>query len=99
MENSIFTRKQIRALVIPLIIEQLLASLMGTIDTMMVSAAGSAAISAVSLVDAINVLIIHVFSARAARSSVRNIWGAATAGKRTRPAASSFCASRCFPLR
>ena len=70
MENSIFTRKQIRALVIPLIIEQLLASLMGTIDTMMVSAAGSAAISAVSLVDAINVLIIHVFSALAAGGSI-----------------------------
>lgn len=70
MENEVFTRKQIRNLVIPLVIEQLLASLMGTADTMMVSAAGSAAISAVSLVDAINVLIIHVFSALAAGGSI-----------------------------
>ncbi|HIU33733.1 MAG TPA: MATE family efflux transporter [Candidatus Pullichristensenella excrementigallinarum] len=60
-----FSKRQLWGLLIPLIIEQLLNSLMGTADTMMVSRAGSAAISAVSLVDAINVLIILVFSAMA----------------------------------
>ena len=40
----------------PQAIEQLLASLMGTVDTMMVSNVGSAAISAVSLVDSINII-------------------------------------------
>ena len=70
MENTTLSNRQIRNLVIPLIIEQLLSSLMGTADTMMVSTAGSAAISAVSLVDAINVLIINVFAALAAGGSI-----------------------------
>ena len=53
-----FTRKQLWALLIPLMIEEVLTALMGTADTMMVASVGSAAISAVSLVDSINVLII-----------------------------------------
>ena len=51
-------------------IEQLLNSLMGTADTMMVSNVGSAAISAVALVDSINVLIINVFSAMATGGAI-----------------------------
>ena len=43
---------------------------MGTVDTMMVSNVGSAAISAVSLVDSINVLIIQAFSALAAGGTI-----------------------------
>ena len=43
-------------------VEQLLSSPMGTADTMMVSNVGSAAISAVSLVDAINILVIQALS-------------------------------------
>ena len=50
--------------------EQLLNALMGTVDTMMVSNVGSAAISAVSLVDSINVLIIQAFSALAAGGTI-----------------------------
>ena len=65
-----FTKKQVWSLLIPLMIEQLLTSLMGTADTMMVSQAGSAAISAVSLVDSINVLIIYVFSAMATGGAI-----------------------------
>ena len=42
-----FTKKQVWALIIPLMIEQVLNALMGAADTMMVSNAGSAAISAV----------------------------------------------------
>lgn len=60
-----FTKKQIWALLIPLMVEQVLTSLMGTVDTVMVTNAGSAAISAVSLVDSLNVLVIFVFSAMA----------------------------------
>lgn len=41
-------------------------SFMGMVDTVMVSNVGSAAISAVSLVDSINNLVIQVFSAMAA---------------------------------
>lgn len=65
-----FTKKQVWALLIPLMVEQLLTSLMGTADTMMVSNAGSAAISAVSLVDSINILIIYVFSAMATGGAI-----------------------------
>ena len=65
-----FTKKQIWKLLIPLMVEQVLTSLMGTVDTMMVSCAGSAAISAVSLVDSINVLIIYVFSAMATGGAI-----------------------------
>lgn len=65
-----FTKKQIWALLIPLMIEQVLTSLMGTADTMMVSNAGSAAISAVSLVDSINILIIYIFSAMATGGAI-----------------------------
>ena len=61
--NHIYTNTQLRKLLVPIIIEQLLASLMGTVDTMMVSNVGSAAISAVSLVDSINILVIQALSA------------------------------------
>ena len=66
----LFSKWQIWSLLIPLMIEQLLNSLMGTADTMMVSNAGSAAISAVSLVDAINVLMINVFAAMATGGTI-----------------------------
>lgn len=68
--STIFTNKMLRALLVPIIMEQLLNALMGTVDTMMVSNVGSAAISAVSLVDSINVLIIQAFSALAAGGTI-----------------------------
>ena len=63
--NLLFDNKALAALLFPLIIEQLLNSFMGMADTMMVSNVGSAAISAVSLVDSVNMLVIQVFSALA----------------------------------
>mgnify|MGYP001702847563 FL=1 len=54
----LFSNHDLKVLLIPLMVEQLLNSLMGTVDSMMVSNVGSAAISAVSLVDSINVLVI-----------------------------------------
>lgn len=65
-----FTKKQIWALIIPLMIEQVLNALMGAADTMMVSNAGSAAISAVSLVDSINILVLYVFTAMATGGTI-----------------------------
>ncbi|MFR0923596.1 MAG: MATE family efflux transporter [Butyricicoccaceae bacterium] len=49
----------------PLVIEQVLAITVGLADTMMVSSVGEAAVSGVSLVDMLNVLIINIFSALA----------------------------------
>lgn len=66
----LFSNKQMWALLIPVVLEQFLNSFMGMADTMMVSRIGSAAISAVSLVDAINVLIIQIFSAMAAGATI-----------------------------
>ncbi len=65
-----FSNRDIRALLIPLIIQQILTSFMGMADTMMVSRIGSAAISAVSLTDSINVLLIQVFTALAAGGTI-----------------------------
>ena len=48
--QHLYNNLDLRKLLIPIIVEQLLSSLMGTADTMMVSNVGSAAISAVSLV-------------------------------------------------
>ena len=50
-QKHMFTNKMIADLLIPVVLEQLLNSIMGTADTMMVSNVGSAAISAVSLAD------------------------------------------------
>ncbi len=69
-EKHLFGNRDLCRLLVPLMIEQLLASLMGTIDTMMVSNIGSAAISAVSLVDSINILVIQAFSALAAGGTI-----------------------------
>ena len=68
--QHLFTNKQLRKLLVPIMVEQLLSSLMGTADTMMVSNVGSAAISAVSLVDAINILVIQALSALAAGGAI-----------------------------
>lgn len=65
-----FSNQMICALLVPVVLEQLLNSIMGTADTMMVSNVGSAAISAVSLVDSINILVIQAFSALAAGGAI-----------------------------
>ena len=69
-QKHMFSNADLRRILLPLILEQLLNSLMGTVDTIMVSNVGSAAISAVSLVDSITILIIQAFSALAAGGSI-----------------------------
>lgn len=68
--KHIFSNRDLRKLLIPLMLEQLLNCFMGMIDTIMVSNVGSAAISAVSLVDSINVLVIQAFAALAAGGAI-----------------------------
>ena len=60
-----FTSRDLRRLVVPLVIEQLLAITVGLLDSVMVSQVGEAAISAVSLVDTVNVLLVNAFAALA----------------------------------
>ena len=69
-QQHLFSNRDLRKLLVPIIVEQLLNSLMGTADTVMVSNVGPEAISAVSLVDSINVLIIQAFSALAAGGTI-----------------------------
>lgn len=68
--NKLFSNKALKILLLPIIIEQLLNSFMGMADTMMVSNVGSTAISAVALVDSINILVIQVFSAMATGATI-----------------------------
>lgn len=70
-ENKLlFSNRDLKTLLIPLMLEQLLNCLMGMMDSIMVSNVGSAAISAVSLVDSINVLVIQVFAALTAGGAI-----------------------------
>ena len=60
-----FTRKDLAKLLLPLIVEQLLAVLVGMADVVMVAAVGETAVSGVSLVDSISILIIQMLAALA----------------------------------
>ena len=66
----LFSKKDLQRLIIPLIIEQFLAITIGMADTVMVSSCGEAAVSGVSLVDAINILLINIFSALATGGAI-----------------------------
>ena len=65
-----FTNAQLKALLLPLLLEQFLSVSMGLADTVMVSGVGEAAVSSVSLVDSLNVLIIQILSALATGGAV-----------------------------
>ena len=66
----LYSNRQLIALMLPLICEQIFTSFMGTVDSMMVSNVSEAAISAVSLVDSINILVIQAFYALASGGAI-----------------------------
>ena len=65
-----FSNKELRKLIIPLLGEQIFAICVGLADSLMVAGVSNAAVSAVSLVDSLNNLIIYVFSAFATGGAV-----------------------------
>ena len=65
-----FSNAELRDLIIPIIIEQFLALLVGIADTLMISHAGEDAVSGVSLVNQLNNVFILVFSALASGGAV-----------------------------
>lgn len=65
-----FTNKDLRKLIIPLVIEQFLQLSVGMIDSIMVASVGEAAVSAVSLVDSVFILFINMFAALATGGAV-----------------------------
>lgn len=69
-EQRMFSEKQLRALILPLILEQILGITVGMADSIMVSSAGEAAVSGVSLVDTINILLINTFASIATGGAV-----------------------------
>lgn len=69
-ENPLFSDRALAALILPLFMEQLLSVLVGLSDSIMVAQVGEAAVSAVSLVDSITILLINVFNALATGGAV-----------------------------
>lgn len=68
--RKLFSNTDLRKLIIPLVIEQMLAMMVGVVDTMMISHVGESAVSGVSLVDMISSFFIFVFSALATGGAV-----------------------------
>ena len=68
--QRMFSNKALRQLIVPLVIEQALAVLVGMMDTMMVASVSEAAMSGVSLVDQINNVIICLLAALATGGAV-----------------------------
>jgi len=69
MENM-FSRRFLYSLIVPLIIEQVLMVSIGMADTVMIASAGESAVSAISLVDSITILIVQLFAAFATGGAV-----------------------------
>lgn len=65
-----FSKKDLRKLIIPLIIEQFLAITIGMADTVMVASCSEATVSGVALVNTINVLLTNIFSALATGGAI-----------------------------
>ena len=68
--HYLFSNRELANLIGPLVIEQLLAVLVGMADSIMVANVGEAAVSGVSLVDNIMILIINIFAALATGGAV-----------------------------
>ena len=68
--SHLYTNRQLTAMLLPLMAEQLLITMMGLVNTFMVAHVGSYAISAVSLVDSINILFIQGFYALGAGGTI-----------------------------
>lgn len=67
---ELFSNKSLRAMIVPLFLEQLLVMLVGLADTLIVSYVGEAAVSGVSLVNQFNTIFIYLFTALASGGAV-----------------------------
>lgn len=65
-----FTNSDLKNMIVPLFLEQLLVLLVGIADTMIVSYTGEAAVSGVSLVNMVNTIFIYLFTALASGGAV-----------------------------
>lgn len=69
-DTVLFSGLELKRMIVPLFLEQLLAMLVGIADTFMVSYAGDAAVSGVSLVNMVVTIFIYLFTALAAGGAV-----------------------------
>ena len=69
-DRRLFTDQMLKAMIVPLLIEQLLQLIVGIADTMMVSYAGEATVSGVSLDTMIYTIFIYLFTATATGAAV-----------------------------
>ena len=69
-DRQIFPNRALKAMIVPLLIEQLLQLVVGIADTLMVSYAGEATVSGVSLVTMIYTVFIYLFTASATGAAV-----------------------------
>lgn len=69
-KNRFFSNADLRKLIIPLVIDQFLQAFVGLADSIMVASVGEAAVSGVSLIDTIMVLILNIFTALATGGAV-----------------------------
>lgn len=69
-KTKLFSKDDLKKLIVPLLFEQALAITVGMADTVMISSAGEAAVSGVSLIDMFNNLIISVLAALATGGAV-----------------------------
>ena len=69
-EAGLFDNKALASLILPLLVEQFLAVLVGMADSIMVASVGEAAVSGVSLVDNVMILFINLFAALATGGAV-----------------------------
>ena len=65
-----FSNEDLKKLIVPLIIDQFLQAFVGLADSIMVASVGEAAVSGVSLIDTVMVLIINIFTALATGGAV-----------------------------
>ncbi len=69
-ENELFSNKELKRIIVPLLLEQLLVMCVGLADTLIISYAGEAAVSGVSLVNQFNTIFIYLFTALASGGAV-----------------------------
>ena len=69
-KKYIFSNSRLKKLILPLVVEQFLAVAVGMADSIMVASVGESAVSAVSLVDSISILLINIFAALATGGAV-----------------------------
>lgn len=66
----LFTNRDLRAMIVPLFLEQFLMTLVGIADVFVVGFVGEAAVSGVSLVNAFNTIFLNLFTALASGGAV-----------------------------